>query len=114
MLKTVSNALLALVLDKGARDRLRRRRQADAETERARHIKEAEDAIAGVMTPERRELIRQALAVHQAKSKIIEDLEDDDKRRLYALAVKRLLDEDEGDGGDGGPRSGGDPGAGSR
>ncbi len=114
MLKNVSDALLALVLDKGARERLRQRRQAGTQTERARHIKEAEEAIAEVMTPERREIIRQAMAVHQAKSKIIEDLEDDDKRRLYALAVKRLLDEDDGNGGNSGPGPGSGHGAGSR
>lgn len=44
-----------------------------------------------VMTPERRELIRQALTIRKTKTKILDDLGDEQKRQLYALAIKTMM-----------------------
>jgi hypothetical protein len=43
------------------------------------------------MTPERKKIIDDAMAVQQAKATIFNDLNDDQKQKLYALAVKALL-----------------------
>lgn len=94
MLKMVGNALLSLVMDKGARDRLEQRRRTGATTARGGQIQDLKDTVGRVMTPERQELIRQAMAVQRAKSKIFDDLKDADKQKLYALAIKKLLREE--------------------
>ncbi len=49
-----------------------------------------------VMTPERQELIRGAMKIHRAKMKILDDLSDEDKKKLYVAAVKAFLREDKG------------------
>jgi hypothetical protein len=43
------------------------------------------------MTPERKKIIENAMAVQRAKANIFNDLNDEQKQRLYALAVKTLL-----------------------
>jgi len=43
------------------------------------------------MTPERKKIIDDAMAVQRAKATIFNDLNDDQKQKLYALAVKALL-----------------------
>jgi len=58
------------------------------------HLQQVQQSVDVAMTPERRELIRHAMEVQQAKSKIIDDLEDEDKRKLYALAIKMMLREE--------------------
>ncbi len=99
LLKFVSRVLLSLVMEKDARVKLERWRKAGKNTTRENQTKAMQENARTVMTPERQELIRNALKVHRAKSKIIEDLKDEDKQRLYALAVKKLLREDEGKNG---------------
>ena len=98
VLKFVSRALLSLVMDKDARAKLERRREAGKETARGARINALRQAAGHVMTPEREQLIRNAMNVHRAKSRIIEDLKDEEKQRLYALAVKKLLRGNDGDG----------------
>ena len=93
MLKMVGNALLSLVMDKKGRDRLQQGHRTTAATGREGRIQDLEETAGRVMTPERQELIRQAMAVQRAKTKIFEDLKDEDKQKLYALAVKTLLRE---------------------
>lgn len=44
-----------------------------------------------VMTPQRKKIIEDAMAVQRAKATIFNDLNDEQKQRLYALAVKTLL-----------------------
>lgn len=46
------------------------------------------------VTSGRQELIRQALAVQRAKSGIFDNLEEEDKEKLHAIAVKLLLPAD--------------------
>jgi hypothetical protein len=43
------------------------------------------------VTPERQEILRQALAVQRAQSGIFDNLEEEDKEKLHAIAVKLLL-----------------------
>lgn len=105
MLKNfLSKTLLSMVLDEKARDKLAQRKTAEgsgkpggAANSRADQIKQIQAAGKGMMTPERAELIRNALEVRKAKAKIFDDLNDEQKRKLYALAVKTFL----GQGGDG-------------
>ncbi len=46
-----------------------------------------------MMTPERQALIQQAMAVHRAKQKILDNLTDEQRQKLVAIAVKNLLNE---------------------
>lgn len=48
---------------------------------------------ARVVTPERAALIENAMRVHRAKQKILADLDDEQKQRLVALAMRALLNE---------------------
>lgn len=45
------------------------------------------------MTPHRAELLKNAMAVHKAKRKILDDLSDEDRARLVALAITSLMNE---------------------
>lgn len=92
MLKFVSKALLPLVIDKQARRNLEERRQAAKAA--ADNAPAAEDAPATEgarpVTPEREELIRQARAVHRSKAKLLDDLSEEQRQRLYEIALKQL------------------------
>ncbi len=66
-----------------------------ASVERQEQVRKLAAEIEAVVTPDRRELIRQAMAIRKSKSRILEDLGDEQKRRLYALAVKQLLHEND-------------------
>ena len=48
---------------------------------------------------DRRKLIRQAMAVHKAKQKILADLSDDQRRKLMLTAMRTLLNEGKDDAG---------------
>ncbi len=50
----------------------------------------------GEITSERKKLIEHALSVQRAKAHIFNDLKDEEKKKLYALAVKTLLRQDDG------------------
>lgn len=52
-----------------------------------------------VMTPQRAELIRNAMEVHRAKKAILADLDDEQKQRLVALALRAFLNEGRDDAG---------------
>lgn len=58
------------------------------------------ETISDVMTPERQELIQHAMKVRTAKAKILDDLSDEHKQKLYALAIKNLLREGRDDEGE--------------
>ncbi len=113
--KFVSKALLSVVMDKKARDRLDTVRNAKKPASREQHIETMQNTfrqaltpegkkkieslrgtIDKVMTPERQELIRGAMKIHRAKMKILDDLSDEDKKKLYVAAVKAFLREDKG------------------
>ena len=90
MKKTLGDMFLGLFVDKKARENIKKRRKAKT---REGQISDLRETVDRVMTPERRELIKRAMEVQRAKSKILDDLNDEDKRRLYAFAIKNLLRE---------------------
>ncbi|PKU21645.1 hypothetical protein [Telmatospirillum siberiense] len=59
-------------------------------------IAEAQKGAQGLVTPDRAELIRQAMQVRAAKQKILADLDDETRGKLVATAMKALLKEDVG------------------
>lgn len=63
------------------------------ETQIAAMQAQAQDFV----TPERAELIRKAMQVCKAKQTILADLSDEQKQRLVATAMKRLLNEGRND-----------------
>jgi hypothetical protein len=82
----IGKALSSLVLDKKARRALTGGGKTTA-------IAEAQARMKDVMTPERAELIRQAMAVRKAKQTVLADLSDAQRQKLVAAAMKRLLNE---------------------
>lgn len=89
----IGKALGSLLLDKKARDALKKRRPASGKAGRDAAVAEARAKMAGVMTPERAELIRQAMQVRKAKQAIFADLSDEQRQKLVAVAMKKLLNE---------------------
>lgn len=47
--------------------------------------------------PERQELLRQALRVQRAKQEVFRDLSQEERERLYVVAMKTLVDKDFGE-----------------
>ncbi len=45
------------------------------------------------MTPERQVLIQQAMATHRSKAHILDDLSQEDREKLYVVAMKTLQEE---------------------
>ncbi|MGE5547137.1 MAG: hypothetical protein ACM33T_09580 [Solirubrobacterales bacterium] len=88
--------LKSLFLDEKARKALDKRAaaaKAPPVSERQRAIAKAQAQAKGVMTPERAELLRNAMAVHKAKRRILDDLSDEDRAKLVALAITSLMNE---------------------
>lgn len=101
--KFFSNAALSLVMDKQAKKKyqaMKDKRDGKSESEpldpesREAHIQSIKENMEKVITPEREELIRNAMAIQKAKSQIFDDLDDEQKKKLYALAMKALLNKD--------------------
>jgi len=109
--KFVSKALLSVVMDKSARDRLdavTARRDAaprppasepgappqveDTQQLVADSLAAAEQELAAKpkMTGERRALIRQALALQKSKAHVLDDLSAEQREKLYAVAMTSL------------------------
>lgn len=47
------------------------------------------------MTPERQVLIQQAMAMHRSKAHILDDLSQEDREKLYVVAMKTIQEEPE-------------------
>lgn len=91
MLKFVSKALLPLVMDKRARQRLKERREAGkGGAENAAGKDDAPPERGREMTPEREELIRHAREVHRSKAKLLDGLSEEQRQRLYEIALKQF------------------------
>ena len=92
--KLLSNAMLSLVMDKQAKEKLHalrgNRKAADSDNSGGR-ADPAKEAVEQKPGPDRQELIAQALAIHQSKSAILDDLTLNEKRQLQELAAKALL-----------------------
>ena len=92
MFKFVSKALLPLVMDKKARKKLQTLRDSKSGSppDAPPADPQAPPAEKRKMTPEREELIRQARAVHRAKAKILDDLSEEDRQKLYDIALREF------------------------
>ena len=119
--KFISDALLSLVLDKKARNKLERykgtaedeapdagpRTFAKPPDKRQNEVWKALDfaqrkvARRGEMTPERRALIQQAISILHSKTALLDDLSQEQRDKLYVIAMKTFqLDQTgEDDGG---------------
>ncbi|MFN3077287.1 MAG: hypothetical protein ABT940_10480 [Alphaproteobacteria bacterium] len=62
-------------------------------SEREKAIRDMQAGAQHMMTPERAELIRHAMEIRRAKQAIFVDLNDEQKQRLVALALKKLMHE---------------------
>ena len=108
MFKFIGKALAGLVLTEDARKAVGRLGAASpaakgkavavkggkAAPARNAAIAQVRDQAKDLITPDRAELIRQAMQVRAAKQTILADLGDEDRARLVALAMKALLHED--------------------
>ncbi len=97
MFEFMSKALLALVLDKDAREKLEAAKTAtqgpaappaNPKTPTAPPASRFAPGTAPAMTDARRELIRNALDVQRSKQHVFDDLSDDAKTKLLIAAVK--------------------------
>lgn len=94
----LGRALSGLVLTKGARQAVKTARSKAAAKSagggKAATIAAMQAQSKGVMTPERAALLQNALKVRSAKQTILANLSDEQRARLVAEAMKRLLHED--------------------
>ncbi len=92
--KLISNAVLSLVMDKQAKDKLhtiRQNRKVAKGKVPAPMAAPAEEKTDNQPVLDRQQLIEQAMAVYQTQSKIFDDLTLNEKRELQELAAKTLL-----------------------
>lgn len=80
MASRMTRALLSVVMPKSARDKL----------SRIADVGKAAPSAPPV-TPERAELIRQAMTIYRAKSRILDDIDPALRTKIQALALKKLL-----------------------
>jgi hypothetical protein len=105
MLKFIGKALAGMVLTKEAREAAgglakSAARQATSKMlaggkpdAKQQAIAEAQAQVAAIVTPDRAELIRQAMAVRAAKQTLLADLNDEDRAKLVATAMRAFLNE---------------------
>ena len=106
--KLISDALLFVVLDKKARNKLKRNKgaaedeapnagpQTFAMTRDKRHnevwkaldFAQRKVATRGEATPERRALIQQAISILRSKTALLDDLSQEQRDKLYIIAMK--------------------------
>ncbi len=99
----LGKAFLSLFLDKKARASLAHKRAAQpargSRNKRDENIQDIQTSTNHVMTPARQQIIQDAMKVRAAKAKVLDDLSDEQKKKLYALAIKSLLNEGRDDKG---------------
>ena len=109
--KLFSKALLSMFMDKSARENLKHKRIVkkarkasseegpgkapeveDPQELIAASLKAAEEELASKpeMTPDRQALIQKALAVQRSQSKVLDSLSDEQREKLYVVALKSL------------------------
>jgi enoyl-CoA hydratase/carnithine racemase len=64
---------------------------ASPEDERARAIARMQAQVQEFVTPERQALINNAMAVHRVKRQILDELDDESRAKLVAMAITTLL-----------------------
>ena len=97
--------MLSIVMDKQAKEKLHAIRQVRKGPKKGSEIETGQiSAPEPEQEPEavldRQELIAQAMAIHQSKSKILDDLTLNEKQKLQELAAKALLGQNSKDGGE--------------
>lgn len=100
MFKFIGRALAGLVLTKDAQKAvgqintgLGKNKPKSPFAARDQAIAEAQSQGKDLITPDRAELIRQAMQVRAAKQTILADLDDESRSKLVATAMKALLNE---------------------
>lgn len=109
--KLFSKALLSVVMDKSARENLENKRiikkarkaSSEAVPRKAPEVEDPRELIAASlkaaeeelaskpeMAPDRRALIQRALAVQRSKSHVLDSLSDEQREKLYVVALKSL------------------------
>ena len=95
--KFISNAMLSIIMDKQAKEKLlaaRENRKPVPEADSPETL--ADEAIVKSFdmrsTDEnRQDLIRNAMALHKEKSSVLDDLSEKDRRRLELLALHTMM-----------------------
>jgi len=64
-----------------------------AENQREQAIRHMQSQVAPMVTPERQALLKNAMAVCQAKRKILDDLDDESRAKLVAMAITTMLNQ---------------------
>lgn len=97
MLKFLGRALGGVVLTKSARDAVGKARSTSAANApkggKADTIAAMQAQSKNFLTPERAELLQNAMKVRQAKQTILSELSDEQRARLVGEAMKRLMGE---------------------
>ncbi|HMA51361.1 MAG TPA: hypothetical protein VKP60_16495 [Magnetospirillaceae bacterium] len=106
MLKFIGKALAGMVLTKEAREAAGGLAKSAARTAvhkiqagsgkpdaREQAIADAQAAAANIVTNDRAELIRKAMEVRAAKQSLLADLNDEDRAKLVATAMRAFLAE---------------------
>lgn len=113
--KMLSNAMLSIVMDKSAKEKLqavREQRKSLKDKTKNKKKETPEEALVRAalgpkpeMAPakpkplsgeDREKLIRNAMAVHQQQSKVLDTLSPKEKKRLQLLAMHTMLGKDPG------------------
>jgi len=97
--KFLSNAMLSIVMDKSAKEKFhaaRENRKALNEKTNSPATPDikapvASEAAAHTPNVNRQALIKNAMAVHKEHSKVLDNLSENEKRRLQLLAMHTLL-----------------------
>lgn len=103
MLKFIGKALARMVLTKEAREaagdlaqsalKSALKKPTPAGDAKQQAIAEIQAEAASLITPSRAELIRQAMEVRAAKQALLADLNDEDRAKLVATALRAFLNE---------------------
>ncbi len=109
--KLFSKALLSVVMDKSARENLEHKRiikkarksSSEAVPGKAPEVEDSRELIAASLkaadeelssklelTPDRQALIQRALAVQRSKSHVLDSLSEEQREKLYVVAMKSL------------------------
>jgi len=90
--KFISNAMLSIVMDKQAKEKyhaLKARKQGSKAPAKAAPPP-VQDAQAGQTPMSRQELIKNAMAVHKEKSRVLDDLTVNERQKLHILAMQTM------------------------
>jgi len=90
--KFISNAMLSIVMDKQAKEKynaLKAQKQGSKAPAKAESLPD-QDAPSGQAPMSRQELIKNAMAVHKEKSKVLDELTVNERQKLHILAMQTM------------------------